>query len=536
MGSSRKSPSRLVAKWVVALLVLVSAPLRAQEADGGVLRLYQAGMEIGRETFQETGRTLETSVSIPLLHLRIASTVERDDAGRAVRLEERVYALPADTLVRTYTATLVGDSVHLTLGTREWAKGGAPVELAPDQTIAPYLRLIQQAHRRDQSFRVWLPNADSVLTMAVTFHGDTANASIGPQVSVFHLGPDGRVRSADFPQSRVHYERHPAGTDLPAMAGLHPPTPDYRAPAGASWTAEEARVPVRGLRGDTFSLGCTLTKPGSGGPRFPAAITLTGSGQQDRDENLWPLAPEYRLYRQVAARLADAGIATLRCDDFGAGSSGGTLDTAVSMLDFAGADEAQLAWLRARPDINGAKLAIIGHSEGGIVGPMIAAHDPRLAALVIMAGTAKPMSEVLRDQFVYAVDRSEGLTAEQRTAARAQAIRDADAFGGNAPGYMRFARTYDPRITARRVRAPTLILQGMLDRQVSHGQADTLAAALRAGGNRDVTVRKFDRLNHLFVVSVNGTGSPDEYATLRDVAVPAEVLDALADWLARKLR
>ena len=86
------------------------------------------------------------------------------------------------------------------------------------------------------------------------------------------------------------------------------------------------------------------------------------------------------------------------------------------------------------------------------------------------------------------------------------------------------------------IRVPTLILQGMLDRQIGEAQADVLGAAMRAAGNRDVTVRKFDRLNHLFLVSVNGTGSPDEYATLRDVAVPPGVLDTLATWLVRRLR
>jgi dienelactone hydrolase len=521
----------------LSLLLSVALCLRLEaQEDGGILRLRQAGMEIGRETFRETGHTLETDVTIPLLKLRIAATTERDDAGRAQRIEERIFSLPADTLVRTYTATIVGDSVHVTLGSREWTKGGAPEDISADQTLASFVRLVQRANRRDRTVRVWLPSADTTLPVVIAFRGDTASVTIGPQVVTFSLGADGKVRSADFPQSRVHYERHVAGTELPPLAGMNPPAADYSAPAGASWTAEDVRVTVRGLRADTFSLGCTLTKPKQGAARLPAAITLTGSGQQDRDENLWPLVPDYHLFRQVASRLGDAGIAVLRCDDYGAGSSGGAVDTAVSMLDFANAAEAQLAWLRARPDIDGAKLAIIGHSEGGIVGPMVAARDPRLAALVVMAGPSKPMGAVLRDQFLSGVERAEGLTPEQRAQAREQAVRDADAFGGNAPGYMRHARAHDPLATARQVRAPTLILQGALDRQVSHGQADTLGAAMRAAGNRDVTVRTFDRLNHLFLVSANGTGSPDEYATLRDVAVPADVLDTLADWLRRKLR
>jgi dipeptidyl aminopeptidase/acylaminoacyl peptidase len=95
---------------------------------------------------------------------------------------------------------------------------------------------------------------------------------------------------------------------------------------------------------------------------------------------------------------------------------------------------------------------------------------------------------------------------------------------------------YDPSVTAQRVRQPVLILQGALDRQVTAGQADTLAAAMRAGGNRDVTVRVFPTLNHLFLVSPSGTGDPSEYIALRDVKLPQEVLDTIAAWLSAKLR
>lgn len=522
---------------VLLASVVAGAPrAAAQEADGGVLRLYQAGMEIGRETFRENGTRLDATVVIPLVRIRIVAVVERDAGGRPQRLEQQMFALPADTLTRTYTAVRVADSLRLSLGSREWAKQASPDEFGPDQMLAPFISLVQRAHRRDSTWQVWIPNADTTLSFSIVFQGDTVRATIGPQIAVFVLGADGKVRGAEFPQSRVRYERHAAGAPLPPLAGMTPPAPDYTAPASAAWTAEEVRVPVTGLRADTFSLGCTLTRPKAGGPRFPAALTVTGSGQQDRDENLWPLVPAYRLFRQVAERLAAEGIAVLRCDDHGFGASGGPLDSAVSMLDFARNAQAQLAWLRARPDIDGAKLAIVGHSEGGIVGPIVAADDARLAALVIMAGPSKTMDEVLRDQFLAAVDRSRALTTEQRTAAREQAIRDAAAFGANAPGYMRHARTWDPLQAARRVRAPVLVLQGMLDQQVTHGQADTLGAAIRAAGNRDVTVRTFPGLNHLFLVSPDGTGSPDEYAALQDVRIPAAVLETLAEWLRRRLR
>ncbi len=284
-----------------------------------------------------------------------------------------------------------------------------------------------------------------------------------------------------------------------------------------------------------MDFSCTLTRPAGGPARVPAVITLTGSGLQDRDENLWPLLPAYHLYRQVAERLARAGIAVLRCDDHGFGASGGSLDS-VTMVTFAADAAAQLAYLRGRSDIDAGHLAVIGHSEGGIVGPMVAAEDRQLAALVVMAGTAKSLALVVRDQFLYPVEHAQGLTDAQRATAREQALGAAEQFVNGPQAWLRQARDYDPLPTARRVRAPVLIVQGAVDRQVSAGQADTLAAAMRSGGNRDVTVRKFDGLNHLFLRSPSGTGASDEYASLTDTAVPVEVLDTIATWLAARLR
>lgn len=526
----------------LALGVGIASSGAAQETDAGILRLYQGRAELGREVFSDNGHLLESTVSIPMINLKIVSRLERTETGAPVRTEMRVYDLRSDTLQRTYQAVQDRDTMRMTLTSatgapRTWAKAFTPDVIAADQNMSLYMWLVQHSRGRERTWHVFLPNADSVLDMHLAWRGDSADVTIGPQSLVMMLGADGRVQAADIPVGRVRYERFQPGnaTDLPPMTGLDRPTPDYTAPAGAAYTAEGVRVAVRPTRGDTFSLGCTLTRPAGGAARVPAAITLTGSGLQDRDENLWPLVPAYHLFRQVAERLARAGIAVLRCDDRGFGASGGSLDS-VTMVDFAAGAAAQLAYLRARGDIDGAHLAVIGHSEGGIVGPMIAAEDRRLAALVVMAGTGKTMRLVVRDQFLYPVERARGLTDAQRATAREQALSGAEQFVNAPLAYLRQARDYDPLPTARRVRAPVLIMQGAVDRQVSAGQADTLAAAMRSGGNRDVTVRKFDGLNHLFLPSPSGTGAPDEYASLPDTAVPADVLDTIANWLAARLR
>ena len=289
-----------------------------------------------------------------------------------------------------------------------------------------------------------------------------------------------------------------------------------RAPAAASLAAT----------GDTFSLGCTLTLPRGGRAPYPAIITITGSGSQDRDESLWPLLPGYRPFRQVAERVAQQGIATLRCDDRGSGASRGDASRATS-LNFAEDVCAELAWLQARPGIARARIALVGHSEGGIIAPVVAAMHPALSGIVLMAGTAKNGVAVLRDQVTWPIETTPGLSPERKAELRAEAVRRVEADTTPSP-WLQFFRQYEPLTTARRVRVPTLILQGALDRQVSAGQADTLGAAIRANGNRDVTVRVFPGLNHLFVHSPTD-GSPSEYPSLTDASVDRGVYVAGAN-------
>jgi fermentation-respiration switch protein FrsA (DUF1100 family) len=101
------------------------------------------------------------------------------------------------------------------------------------------------------------------------------------------------------------------------------------------------------------------------------------------------------------------------------------------------------------------------------------------------------------------------------------------------PGWLHFFADYDPLVTARRVRSPTLILQGATDRQVSPDQAATLAGAMRAAGNRRVVVRTFPRMNHLMLE--DPSGSPRGYAALPSMRVRRDMLGALADWVVRTL-
>lgn len=518
------------------VLALLPYALQAQAPAAGIYRIYQGTAELGRESFRRYGDTLEQEAVVPVANLRVSSrtTFARGGALRGFSMTVRNAA--GDTTRGSYTVIVAGDTLHITsqLGgpARTLVRTGRALLVLPPQSIFSFADLARRARGRDTTALLLVAGADTMLPAEVRFRADSVKIVFaGLEILLRRSG--GTFPELSVPVQRVRAVLAGGNDSLPPLSGLRRPPSDYSAPAGAAWTAEEVRVPA-GAAPDTFSLACTLTLPRQARPPYPAAVTITGSGMQTRDSDLWPLLPGYRLFGQVAERLGAAGIAVLRCDDRTAGRSGGRADSATT-ADLAEDTRAQFRWLRTRRDIDGKRLALIGHSEGGVIGPLLAAQERSLAALVIMAGPSKDGTEILVDQVRWPILTATELPEETR-AARMQeaelAVRD-DSLP--ALPWLRWFRHYDPLKAARLVRQPTLILHGELDRQVTVGQADTLAAAIRAGGNRRVEVRVFPGLNHLFLPSATD-GSPTEYTSLRETRVPAEVLDTLVQWLAGVLR
>lgn len=518
-------------------LCLIAPALSAQAPASGVYRIYQSKSELGRESFSGSDTLFRQTVIIPTINLKIESVSRRTPVGRFGGFELSLRNAAGDSLLGSYHAKVSGDSVTIT---SDLPKAPPPRTrsasfdlVMPPQSLASLAWLVTRSAGRDTVWRVLMAGTDTVIETPVHFAGDTAHIRLGGIEIIAHDSA-GRVQSMEIPVQRARAEYVAADVNLPVLANAPRPKPDYSAPTGANYSAEQVRVPVQPAVGDTFSLGCTLTIPRTGRPPYPAAITITGSGLQGRDEDLWPLVPNYRPFRQVAERLAGAGIATLRCDDRGKDASTG--DPAVATtVDLAGDTKAQLTWLRARSEINPAKIALVGHSEGGIIGPMVGVEDPRLAALVIMAGTAKAGRYVLRDQARWPIIANKELSASDRATQLASADSTIVADSAAPGAWYQWFYHYDPLPTARKVKQPTLILQGALDRQVSAGQADTLARAIRSGGNKRVTLQVFPGLNHLFLPSPTD-GSPGEYGTLTVVALPANVLDLIVVWLSKTLK
>jgi dienelactone hydrolase len=316
---------------------------------------------------------------------------------------------------------------------------------------------------------------------------------------------------------------------------------DYSAPPNAPFTAEEVTVKAKG-----FTLSGTLLLPKSGARPFPAVITITGSGQETRDEPIpIPGLEKYRPMRQIAETLASRGIAVLRVDDRGVGKSTGlaTLQTATTS-DFADDVRAEVAYLRSRSEIDPKRIALVGHSEGGIIAPMVASVDSQIAAIVLMAGSGKRGDQISMDQMNDMLERDTTMTAEEKNRKRAeqQEIIRAVVTGGDLSKYpaqlgmpwIKEFWTYDPLITIRKVRQPILILQGALDRQITAEQATMLEQAAQGAGNKDVTMRLFPNLNHLFLLAK--TGAFSEYSTLETNVIGDDVLKTLGDWLEVKLK
>lgn len=320
---------------------------------------------------------------------------------------------------------------------------------------------------------------------------------------------------------------------------------------------------------DNNTLAGTLTLPRGEGPH-PAALLITGSGSQDRDETILGHKP----FLVIADHLTRSGIAVLRVDDRGIGGSTGVRADLTSE-DFAGDVLAGMSFLAEQPEIDGGKIGLIGHSEGGIIAPMVAARSLDVAYIVLLSGTAISGYELMPMQLA-AVQRSIGRPEEnieqqmeaqrelmRRVLERADTaeVREAllelvnvqlanvpedhparqpEAVEQMVAGQMaqmtsewyRFFFAFDPREALREVTCPVLALGGTLDLQVPpDANLPEIERVLKEAGNPDVTVVELEGLNHLFQTA--RTGSPTEYAQIEETFSPV-ALDLITEWISER--
>jgi len=283
---------------------------------------------------------------------------------------------------------------------------------------------------------------------------------------------------------------------------------------------------------DGGRLAGTLSLPGKGRAPFPTAVSLTGSGPHLRDGNRTPDHP-YRPFREIAKALAEKGVAMLRLDDRGVGRSTGDANAATGD-DVAEDTRIAIAWLRARKDVDPARIALIGHSFGGSVAPMVAAEDPRVNALVLMGAPAVSFRETMRYQHGYDIAFNRAIPAERKAAVLEQRMAQQERnVSASTEKWRPWSQDRDPLPPARRVRCPVLILQGLTDRAVAPDSARTLDHEIRKAGNPAVALRLFANLNHHF--NLDPVGATDGYDRLPSQALAPEFLETISAWLATTL-
>lgn len=316
---------------------------------------------------------------------------------------------------------------------------------------------------------------------------------------------------------------------------------------------------------DNVKLAGTLTLPRTGS-NHPAVILISGSGAQDRNETV----AGHRPFLVLSDALTRKGIAVLRVDDRGVGGSDLGPPTATSE-SYAEDVVAGIQYLKTRKEINAKQIGLIGHSEGGMIAPLVAARSRDVAFLVLLAGLGQTGADVMYTQtelihkasgispsittrtiaFLKSIMEILKTTPDKKMAEqliRAEIARQTAeipenqkkdfapikaTMEGQLPMYtsdwFRFFAVFDPQATLKKVQVPVLALNGELDLQVAWKEnLDLIAAGLKAGANKDYTVKAFPKLNHLFQTSQ--TGLPSEYGKI-DETISPQVLQTISDWI-----
>jgi len=313
---------------------------------------------------------------------------------------------------------------------------------------------------------------------------------------------------------------------------------------------------------DGITLAGTLTLP-TGAKKYPAVVLISGSGAQDRNEELLGHKP----FLVIADHLTRNGIAVLRYDDRGHAESEGDYATATS-ADFATDVMSAVRYLQSRNDIG--TIGLMGHSEGGIIAPMVASEMPDVGFIVLLAGTGIRGDKLLLKQEELILKAGEQdqeyienlLYVNSRVFDMVINIADTDSLKAHArefiqrcvadslvevpegftpqemieqsvnqttsPWMLYFIR-HDPAPVLEKVRCPVLALNGSKDLQVPPKEnLDAIAAALEQGGNTHFRTVEFKYLNHLFQECE--TGHPSEYATIEQTFSP-RVLNVITRWI-----
>ena len=332
--------------------------------------------------------------------------------------------------------------------------------------------------------------------------------------------------------------------------------PQEEAIAAGSRAYEQRKVEFKNPSTSNRLAG-TLSTPRGSGP-FPAIVLISGTGHNTRDEDVWG----HKVFVVLADALTRRGFAVLRYDKRGVGDSTGNFDTATTR-DFAADAAAAASWLRDQSNIDPQRVGLLGHSEGGIIAPMVAAADRKIAFVVMIAGPAlrgdglfvlqsamtaraygapedyiarrRAFDQKLYEAVIAAPSEAEARKSADRLVAEGLSEKlvdqnEAGSLAGDVTtAWERYFLSYDPAPTLSQLNIPILAIYGSLDVQVPASE-DMAAANAALRGNSKATLVMLPGKNHLLQDAK--TGAPNEYDAIEETMSP-QALNLIADWVAR---
>lgn len=342
--------------------------------------------------------------------------------------------------------------------------------------------------------------------------------------------------------------------DASGVDALMPKRPQEEAIAKAAKAFRSREVIFPGAHSGPELAG-TLSLPDGEGP-FPGVILVSGSGRNTRDE----VVSNHKIFYVLAEYLNRRGLAVLRYDKRGVGASKGSFDGATTE-DFANDAQGAVEFLKTEGDVDPKRIGMLGHSEGGLIVPAVAARDASASFVVLVSAPGVRGAELMTDQLAL-ISAADGMApskvalerdfhqklfdAVAASTSRGEAekiVRDMAAQGRRQnisgadhpddavkwitdPWFLYFLK-YEPAPALRQIKIPVLALAGSLDLQVPPAaNVPALREALK--GNPDATILQIDGMNHL--LQKCRTGSPIEYGQIEETMDP-KALEAIGDWI-----
>jgi len=547
----------------------ITEPVLAQEEliDAGRFVLEQEGKQLLEESYTlfftaEEGYMLISQTRAPNLedNITLAQQYQLDPGFTPIAYHVAADALSGSQIVSAQWTNLV---VHMELLTSEGTRSANVLRtsnevILDNNLISQYALLVlaMKAGEIERDFTAIVPQALSSFASHLDEPSVVKFTSGGKQYEGglyrLHIGDllvlmvvhDGRLAGLQIPQQAIcAYDASlfPKGISL----GLEG-TADV-IPSGI----EEHEVT---FNSNGITLAGTLTLPAGAVKPVPAVLFVHGSGPVDRNENAPGL--ETNIFRDLAHSLSQAGIASLRYDKRGTGESEGVFSDG-SMNDLLADARTGLSALQACDKIDRQSCFLIGHSEGGILAPIIGSEGNDLAGIVIIAGAAHSLDVIIRGQ-VERLNRGSGMSEKQLQTTLEQEDQYLSFVRGSTGEWSNYSFgelkkampwlteqkyhevtalsltwlrehfQHDPLATISQVSCPVLIIQGEKDLQIPAKEAKLLAAGLAGGGNSDVTLDILPDLNHLLRYH------PEEPNLLNrhlDSLIDLRVTAAITTWL-----